>query len=106
LKKAKFHYGGRDYCWTRNCTRYNLGCLDGDSGNMEQALKHCMIAASAGNYRAMQNLIEERVSRESIVSTLTAYNNSCAEMRREARDAFIRLNFDHIVNVLNYSLTT
>jgi hypothetical protein len=30
------------------------------------------------------------VSRDSIDSTLTAYNNSCAEMRSEARDANIR----------------
>jgi hypothetical protein len=30
------------------------------------------------------------VSRESIDSTLIAYNNSCAEMRSEARDAYIR----------------
>ena len=30
------------------------------------------------------------VSRDEIDSTLTDYNNSCAEMRSEARDAFIR----------------
>lgn len=30
-----------------------------------------------------------RVSRESIISTLTAYNNSCAEMKSEARDKYI-----------------
>ena len=29
------------------------------------------------------------VSRESIDSTLKAYNDSCAEVRSEARDAFI-----------------
>jgi hypothetical protein len=29
------------------------------------------------------------VGRESFHSTLKAYNNSCAEMRSEARDAFI-----------------
>ena len=30
------------------------------------------------------------VSRESIDSTVAAYHNSCAEMRSEARDAYIR----------------
>jgi hypothetical protein len=30
------------------------------------------------------------VSREAINSTLAAYNNSCAEVRSEARDAYIR----------------
>jgi hypothetical protein len=31
------------------------------------------------------------VSRADLESTLTAYNNSCAEMRSEARDNFIQL---------------
>jgi hypothetical protein len=31
------------------------------------------------------------VSRESIDSTLAAYNSSCVEMRSEARDAYIRV---------------
>jgi hypothetical protein len=31
------------------------------------------------------------VSRESIDTTLTAYNNYCAEMRSEARDAAISM---------------
>jgi hypothetical protein len=47
-----------------------------------------MIATSAGNYSAMHELINEYkngfVNRESIDSTLTAYNNSCKEMRSEA----------------------
>jgi hypothetical protein len=37
------------------------------------------------------------VSTESIDSTLTAYNNSCAEMRSETRDAFIQWHIDHTV---------
>jgi hypothetical protein len=36
------------------------------------------------------------ISRESIDSTLTAYNNSCAEMRSEARDAYMRRFIDRI----------
>ena len=31
---------------------------------------------------------------EAIDSTLEAYNNSCAEMRSKARDAYIRLIID------------
>ena len=75
--------------------RYNLGNLETELGNMEQAIKHWTIAASAGHYRAMHNLIKlfelDAVSRESIDSTLAAYNSSCAEMRSEARDAAIRI---------------
>ena len=38
------------------------------------------------------------VSRESVDSTLAAYNNSCAEMRSEARDAVIRIHSNGIGN--------
>jgi hypothetical protein len=75
--------------------RYNLGCIDAKAGNMERAIKHWTIAASAGHYIAMHNLRisfkRGDVSRESIDSTLTAYNNSCAEFRSEARDANIQI---------------
>jgi hypothetical protein len=74
--------------------RNNVGSLEVESGNMERAVKHLTIAASAGCFCAMDNLLialeDREVSRESIDSILTAYNKSCAEMRSEARDAFIR----------------
>jgi hypothetical protein len=61
---------------------------------MERAIKHWKISASAGHYYAMFAMItlvkKGRVSKESINSTLAAYNNSCVQMRSEARDAFIR----------------
>ena len=75
--------------------RCNLGSIEGNSGKMERAVKHWTIAASAGHYKAMNSLqIEFKrgyVSRDTINSSLTAYNNSCAEMRSEARDAHIRM---------------
>jgi len=53
-----------------------------------------MIAASAGFHTSMHNLLialeKGHVSKESIDSTLKAYNNSCAEMRSEARDNHIQ----------------
>ena len=61
---------------------------------MERAVKHLTIAASAGYHHAMHELTKlfKRgcVSRGSIDSALTAYNDSCVEMRSEARDAAIR----------------
>ena len=93
FKKAKFHFeaaamAGHDEA------RYNVGSMEFESGNMERAIKHWTIAASAGHYIAMHlvRLCFEKghVSRESIESTLAAYNTSCAEMRSEARDAYIR----------------
>ena len=97
LKKAKFHYEAAAIAG-HEIARYYLGIMESQSGNMERALKHCIIAASGGHYKAMKNMIEGGVSRDVVDSTLTAYNNSCAEMRSEARDAFIRLTIDRIGN--------
>jgi hypothetical protein len=93
LKKAKFHFEIGAMAGHEGA-RYNLGGLEVKSGNMERAIKHWTIAASAGDYDAMQQLRtffeKSAISRESIDSTLAAYNNSCAEMRSEARDARIK----------------
>jgi hypothetical protein len=74
--------------------RYNLACVEYNSGNIERALNHWIIAASAGGYHAMHALRisfeQGHVSRDSMESTLIAYYNSCAKMISEARDANIR----------------
>ena len=74
--------------------RCTLGSTEANSGNMDRAVKHWTIAASAGDYTAMQTLRTSfekgHVSRESIDSTLAAYNSSCAKMRSEARDKYIK----------------
>ena len=94
MKKAKFHYEAAAMlgCEAARC---NIGSLEGIYGNIERALKHLKIAASAGNYLAMNNLLtsfeQGQFSRAEMDSTLTAYNISCAEMRSEARDTFINV---------------
>ena len=91
---AGFYYEGGDMKKAAGDeeARYNLGCMEHHSGNNERAIKHVMIAAAAGCYRAMNRLNtlfeDGAVRRESIDSTLKAYNISCAEMRSEARDAY------------------
>jgi TPR repeat protein len=101
MKKAKFHYEAAAMAGDE-VARSNLGCMEAQSGNMERAVKHWMIAASAGHYAAMHQLMavsfQLGVSRESVDSTLAAYNNSCAEMRSEARDAVIRIHSNGIGN--------
>ena len=92
MKKAKFHWEAAAMAGHEGA-RFNLGMMEYNSGNMERAVKHWGIAASAGCYDAMHELRtcfeKGYVSRESIDSTLTEYNSSCAEMRSEARDAAI-----------------
>ena len=98
MKKAKFHFEAAAIAGHEGA-RSNLGSIECNSGNMNRAVKHWIIAASAGHHIAMhilQEIFEEGiVSRDVIDSTLTAYNNSCAEMRSEARDAYIGWHSDH-----------
>jgi tetratricopeptide (TPR) repeat protein len=94
LKKAKFHFEAAAMAGNE-VARFNVGVMEAQSGNLDRAIKHLRIAASAGCYQSMYALIfdffeEGSISRESIDSTLTSYNNSCAEMRSEARDAYIQ----------------
>jgi TPR repeat protein len=99
LKKAKFHYEAAAMAGNE-VARYNIGHMEFEADNMERAIKHLKIAASVGQYKAM-NLLRKLyegghyfeqsvVSRKEIDPILTAYNISCAEMRSEARDAYIR----------------
>ena len=103
LKKAKFHVEAAAMVG-HEMARYDLGAIEYNAGNRDRAVKHFMIAASAGCYRAMHQLTvfyeKGYVSRESIDSSLTAYNNSCAEMRSKARDAAIRIELN-IIQTMN-----
>jgi TPR repeat protein len=93
MKKAKFHFAAAAMAGDE-AARHNLGIIEFESGNIERAVKHLTIGASAGSFNAMQSLIKcfekGHVSKESIDTALAAYNSSCAEMRSEARDAYIR----------------
>jgi TPR repeat protein len=93
LKKAKFHLGAAAMAG-HELARYFLAGREYESGNMERAVRHFTIGASGGCFRAMhslQTLFEQgAISRDTIDSTLSAYNNACVEMRSEARDKAIR----------------
>jgi TPR repeat protein len=92
MKKAKFHSEAAAM-EGNEIARYNLGIIEYEYGNMERAVKHWTIAASAGEYQAMYALRMEFeqgvVSRESIDLILKAYNSSCAEMRSKLREMSI-----------------
>ena len=55
-KKEKFHYEAAAMAGHEDA-RYNLGCMESQSGNMGRAVKHWIIAASAGDYCAINSLI-------------------------------------------------
>jgi TPR repeat protein len=98
LKKAKFYFEAAAIAG-HEVARCQLGIMEGESGNMERAIKHLTISASSGHYIAMQMLRDSfslseigfgYVSRDAINAVLTAYNNSCAEMRSKERDDYIQ----------------
>ena len=97
LKKAKFHFEVAAMAGHEK-SRYMLGIVEDKLDNMERAVKHWRIAASSGCFCAMHTLTTcletEYISREAIDTTLAAYNISCAEMRSEARDAYIQCMID------------
>jgi TPR repeat protein len=101
-KKEKFHYEAAAMTG-HEAARYNLGCMDYELGNRERAVKHWMIAASAGHHYAMDTMrdVFEKglVNRDAIDSILTAYNNSCAEIRSEARDTYIVFKQQQMGNI-------
>jgi TPR repeat protein len=94
MSKAKFHFEAAAMAG-HEVARCNLGVIEGKSGIMERAVKHWMIAASTGSYNAMfllKTCFEKGlIPRDAIESAFTGYNNFCAELRSEARDAYIRM---------------
>jgi TPR repeat protein len=56
LKKEKFHLEAAAMAG-HEVARNNLGSMEANSGNMDRAVKHWTISASAGYYRAMHRLI-------------------------------------------------
>jgi TPR repeat protein len=93
MKKAKFHFEAAAMAG-HEVARCHLGFMEFNYGNNEQAVKHWTIAASGGCYISMHQLITSfkrgHIIRDAINLTLKAYNNACAEMRSDARDAYIR----------------
>jgi len=66
-----------------HCPHYQIQ----SSQNPERAVQHFKIAATAGEYNSMHELLrtfnEGFVKRVAIDAILIAYNNACAEMRSE-----------------------
>jgi TPR repeat protein len=70
--------------------RYNLGCLEGNAGNMECAYKHWMISANDGfdlSMKVVQRAYERGfVTKDDYAKTTRAYGISIDEMKSDDRD--------------------
>jgi TPR repeat protein len=94
LKKAKIHYEAAAMLG-HDQARFYTGMMEFNSDKKERAVKHWMIAASAGHCKAMKALTgtcfdQGYVNFDALDSTFEAYNSACAEMRSEARDKYIQ----------------
>jgi hypothetical protein len=71
MKTAKFHYEAAAMAG-EELARYNSGTMELQYGNLDRAMKHWTIAASAGHFAAMHTMRKYFelgvVSRESIDS--------------------------------------
>jgi TPR repeat protein len=95
-KKAKYYYELAAMMGSVKA-RHNLGVLEGQAGNLHRAVKHYILAAKAGNDKALNavknGFMAGYVTKDDYASTLRAYQMRADEMKSDARDkarAFLR----------------
>ena len=88
-KKAEHYYGLAAMNGSVKA-RNNLGCLEGQAGNHQRAMKHFIISARAGHKLSLDTVKEGymagHVTKEEYANTLRGYQQSQDEMKSEARD--------------------
>jgi hypothetical protein len=77
--------------------RYNLGCIEGENGKIERAVKHWIIAANQGCDDSIKELrgeyAEGRISKEDFAAALRAHQaavDATKSPQREAAEEFYR----------------
>ena len=88
-KKAKYYYelaAMNGYV----LARHNLGCFEGETGNIQRAMKHLVLAARAGYGESLENVkqgfMNGYVTKDQYANTLREYQKSQYEVKSEARD--------------------
>jgi TPR repeat protein len=89
LKKAIHHYEVAAMAGYETA-RFALGAIEYKSGNLERAMKHLIISASAGHKDSM-SIIKRRFEKGCVKSdvyelTLKDYSDSCDAMRSKSRE--------------------
>jgi len=88
-KKAKHYYelaaiGGDIHA------RHNLGCMEGNSGNLHRAMKHFIMAAKAGDEISLNcvkvGFMKGIVTKDEYASTLRAHQLRKDEMKSDSRE--------------------
>jgi len=89
MKKAK-HYYELAAMMGHVGARHNLGCLEGESGNYQRAMKHFTLAAKAGSEKSLNNIKQGftngMITKEEYANALRAYQKRQSEMKSDERD--------------------
>ena len=88
-KKAKYYYELAAINGSVEA-RHNLGCLEGNSGNINRAKKHYILAARAGHKQSLdmvkEGFMRGIVTKDEYANTLRAYQQQRDEMKSDDRD--------------------
>ena len=88
-KKAKYYYELAAMKGDVKA-RHNLGCMEGQAGNLHRAMKHYMLSAGAGCKESLDEVkdgyMDGHVTKEQYANTLREYQKSQDEMKSEARE--------------------
>ena len=70
--------------------RHNLGCFEAEAGNMDRALKHCMISLGCGYTRSLNNIKQMYkdgcAMKDDYANALRAYQTYLVEIKSPQRD--------------------
>ena len=89
-EKAVYHYEKAAICG-HPYARHNLGCVEEESGSLERAMKHFIIAARLGCEKSMNKLWEHykhgHVDKEELEATLRTHQAAIDAMKSPQREA-------------------
>ncbi|EJK57146.1 hypothetical protein THAOC_22843, partial [Thalassiosira oceanica] len=76
-------------------SRYNLGCLEGQQGNYNRAVRHFLISAKMGNKNSLETIkkmfMDGLATNEQYAKALKGHQEALEEMKSHARDEAKRL---------------
>ena len=88
-KKAK-HYYELAAMNGNVLARHNLGCMEGEAGNITRAMKHFILSARAGDKESLDNVkegyMDDIVTKDEYANALRAYQKIQDETKSDDRD--------------------
>ena len=89
-KKKAIHYYELSAMKGHSIARHNLGYLDEESGNVDRAVKHYMIAASSGLHGSLNNIRylfkDGHATKEEYLQALQSHQAYLNEVKSSQRD--------------------